>query len=354
MLLPSRTEKREVASLDNLKEMLEELGYQLRNDGKYWRTKALYRGGKNGNSISIDKKTGYWSDFGSNITSQPISRLFELHGKKGPVSGQMGPVPIRNEIEDAQIDKIYPESILKNLLPHYKFYTEKGISEDCLIRLKSGMATKGKMYRRFVFPIFNQGGQIIGFSGRDMSSSSSRPKWKLLGKKRNFAYPLHIKDSEGRFFAKEAIEKSGEIIIVESVGDMLAFHTRGIYNVIVSFGVKILPSCIYSILELSPDRIYICYNNDEQKGENNTGKISSVETFLLLLKYFDYNSISICLPIKKDFGEMNDVDFRKWYEKKNSIDFDAQRDMICTLAAKYSEENKISKKSFENYKLLDC
>lgn len=341
----------------SIKEVLSTLGYKLREDGKFWRMRALYRNGSNDNSISMYKDSGVWTDFGAGLSNQPLSKLLDLHGIKDiniktyePKEGET-----IEEIEDAQIEKVYPESSLERLLKHYKFYIERGISADVLARLKSGMASQGKMYQRYVFPIFNIGGKIIGFSGRYMGSNPDRPKWKHIGKKKNWVYPLYVKDNEGELFVKNAIEKTGEIILVESIGDALSFHTRGIYNVLVSFGLNISAACICAILELSPKRIVLAYNNDSQKGEdNNTGKIASIENFLILLKYFDYNSIGICLPVKKDFGEMNDVDFNKWLKKKESTNYDEQRDRICALAKKYRDSKKISEKSFKNYKLLEC
>ena len=66
-----------------------------------------------------------------------------------------------------------------------KFYNDKGIDSSILKKLKGGLATKGKMYQRFVFPIYNQHKQIHGFSGRDMATSKDRPKWKHIGRKKS-------------------------------------------------------------------------------------------------------------------------------------------------------------------------
>jgi hypothetical protein len=341
----------------DIKDILTSLGYKLRDDGKCWRTKALYRNGKNNNSLIIYKDTGCWNDYGSSLYSQPINKLLEFHGIKNFTKSNVisNNKEIVKEIDDAQIEKIYPESILSKLLPHYKFYNDRGISSDCLTRLKSGMAMSGKMYQRYVFPIYNKEHKIIGFSGRYMGNSLDKPKWKHLGKKRNWTYPLFVKDKNGFLFTKDAIKNSGELILVESIGDLLAFHTRGIFNVLVTFGLTCSPSSICSILQLNPEKIFICYNNDFEKGDlDNTGKIASIENFLNLLKYFDYNSIGICLPLKKDFGEMNDVDFDKWKNIKNNTDYNKQRLEICEEAVKLKNMKKITEKSFKNLGLLNC
>lgn len=340
----------------SVKEILLSLGYKLRDDGKTWRTRAVYRNGKNQNSISIFKDTGVWSDFGSDSQPKPFSKLLELHGIKdvNVKASEIQKEDLVEEIDEPQIERTYPESSLKRLLPHYKFYLAKGINVESLVRLKSGMATGGKMYERYVFPIYNKDGKIVGFSGRYMGSLE-RPKWKHLGKKMNWVYPFYVKDSSGLFFARDAIEKTGEVILVESIGDLLSFHTRGIYNVLVAFGLNISAAMICVILSLNVKKIYLGFNNDENKGEDkDNGKIASIKNFLLLLNYFDYDSIGICPPVKKDFGEMNDIDFERWKEIKATTDYDAQRDQICADAAKYHEMKKIPERAFKNYKLLNC
>jgi len=342
----------------SIQEILASLGYRLRDEGKSWRSRAVYRGGKNENSMVIYKDSGVWTDYGGNVVSQPFGKLMELHGIKS--FSMASPVKTESDeeddsVEDAQMDRVYPESVLSRLLPHYKFYVERGISIESLKRLRSGMASSGKMYQRFVFPIYSKEEKIIGFSGRYMGNKETKIKWKHLGKKRKWVYPLYVRDREGKLFVKEAIEKSGEIIFVESIGDVLAFHERGIFNVLVSFGLDVSPAMICAILELSPKRIFLSYNNDESKGElSNNGKNAAIKNFLLLLPYFDYNCIGICLPPKNDFGDMNDIDFEQWLGVKMSTDYDEQRVEICEMATILKNAGKITEKAYKNLNLLDC
>jgi hypothetical protein len=50
------------------------------------------------------------------------------------------------------------------------------------------------MKNRYVFPIFNLKNNIIGFSGRD-TTNISKIKWKHLGEKSDFLYPLFLNDT---------------------------------------------------------------------------------------------------------------------------------------------------------------
>ena len=47
----------------NYKEVLENLGYRLKDHGSYWRTNAVYRSGDNSTALQIYKDTGVWKDY---------------------------------------------------------------------------------------------------------------------------------------------------------------------------------------------------------------------------------------------------------------------------------------------------
>lgn len=357
---------------DQIEETLKSLGYNLTSDGDFWRTSANYRGGTNPTSVSVSKTSGVWQDFGTNVGSLPFSKLVELSGGgKVGVDSSNSPVPkTLDPDDDNQPERIYPDSMLDRLLPHHSVYIQKGIPVQVLKRLKAGLAMGGAMYSRYVFPIFNQEGKIIGFDGRDVSANKDgkRPKWKKIGSKKKWLYPFYTKDELGQQFVKDAIEQSGEVIIVESIGDCLKLHSWGIFNVLVCFGLKISDAIICKLLELAPEKIYICLNNDNEGGFNN-GLNASVENYLNMLRYFDSDSLAILLPIKNDFGDMDDSDFKIWQEKKKKFDFAKQKSYICEKTREMPKISKddnffsrkdnkrllwVGKTAFKNLKYLKC
>lgn len=304
----------------SIKPTLEKIGYRLIDCGNHWRTKALYRGGDNESAVCIYKNTGVWSDYAQGSQKFPFERLIKLTCASDPQtikkilsSINKSEEHIYVEKQTIEMDAIYPESILNNLFPNFSFYKRKGLSEETLNFYKTGLAQSGKMYRRMVFPIYNEYSQIIGFSGRKIDTDNDKiPKWKHIGKKRNWIYPAYIPAEET---VDSIIRKTGEVVIVESVGDSMALFESGVKNSLVSFGLGCQPIMLSYLSSFSVKRIVIAGNNDSD-GENH-GYFGNVKTLLNLLSYFDFNCIEINLPPENhnDFSDAlaSGLDLKKWY-----------------------------------------
>lgn len=304
----------------SIRPTLEKIGYRLIDCGNHWRTKALYRGGDNESAVCIYKNTGVWSDYAQGSQKFPFERLIKLTCgsdaqtiKKILSSINKSEEYIYTPKQTIEMDAIYPESILNNLFPNFSFYKRKGLSEDTLNFYKTGLAQSGKMYRRMVFPIYNEYSQIVGFSGRKTDVDNDKiPKWKHIGKKRNWIYPAYIPAEET---VDSIIRKTGEVVIVESIGDSMALFESGVKNSLVSFGLGCQPIMLSYLSSFSVKRIVIAGNNDSD-GENH-GYFGSVKTLLNLLPYFDFNCIEINLPPDNhnDFSDAftSGLDLKKWY-----------------------------------------
>ena len=306
-----------MSSID-FKGTLESLGYKLSDRGDYWQTNALFRGGDNKTAIQIYKDTGVWKDYVNQTPFMSFKKLIQATiGSNEDID--IDPLIQQNdffqnpELKSTEprisMEKLYKEDCLDRLLPHYSFYEKRGISIDVLSLFKGGLCTEGKMYQRFVFPIYNLKGQIHGFSGRDMASSKDRPKWKHIGLKSKWLFPSHL--------SEEHIINSSEIILVESIGDVLSLYQKNIKNVMCTFGTIISPSLVSYIVGLNPKNIILSLNNDSSN-PNNPGLTGAIKSFFKLYSYVNYEKIKICLPIKNDFGEMDDSDYNKWLTKKES------------------------------------
>jgi hypothetical protein len=319
---------------EKIKDVLQKLGYKLTDFGNHWRTNALYRGGKNSTALQIYKNSGVWVDYVNNSQHLPLKSLVEatlqtndsselskfLDGYDFDSSPSESITPTSKE--RIEMEKIYPESILMKLLPHYKFYNDRGVGDETLSFFKCGLATEGAMYQRFVFPIYNSNGEIHGFSGRDMSKQpNDRPKWKHMGKKSTWAYPFYLKNNSEEEPIRDEISSCQEVILVESIGDLLRLHHKGFRNVLVVFGTSVSNSLCCHLVSLGLKKIIISLNNDSDK-EKNRGEIGSLKSYLKLLNFFDRDKLIIHPPTASDFGDMNDEDFSLWNKKLNEFDIE--------------------------------
>lgn len=296
-----------------------ELGYQLKDFGNHWRANAVYRNGNNPSSLMIYKDTGVWRDFVENKTPMPFRKLVELtlNTKDISVINKYVDLQGSTDFEDKsqkkeilEMERIYPNECLKKLFPNFSFYEKREISEATQKMYKCGLASAGKMYRRIVFPIYNDNLQIFGFSGRKVDENTEAPKWKHIGLKSNWIYPAMIPDFP---------EITDEVILVESIGDSMALTQNGMHNNLVMFGLDCSPKLLNFLVSRSITKIYISTNNDSESSVNR-GLIAAIKVLIKLSSFFDLNIIKIKPPLMNDFGEMqsskNDSIFDSWKKRE--------------------------------------
>jgi len=300
-------------------QILKNCGYHLIDNGKYWKTTAHYRAGKNPTSLSINKKTGRFWDFSSNLRGTP-EELVKLINGEADITGFASYVPIP-DIVTVKTEKTYPKEILKKLLPDYDLFLERGISEETLRTFEAGMAHAGKLNRRICFPIYNRKGKIHGFDARwhtdDVPYFDDRKlaKWKKIGQKLLWTFPTHLND--------KILRERKEIIIVESIGDVLALWEAGLKNVLCSFGTSMSSKLMNYIIGLDPQKIIIATNNDlaveDTPEQEAKGPAAARKMKKKLEKFFSEDKMEVRLPTKKDFGEMSKKEILKWYESLSNL-----------------------------------
>ena len=314
---------------NQIKDILESIGYKLIDCGNHWRTNALYRNGDNRTAVQIYKNTGVWNDYIENRGSKPLEALIQLTLKDDKAkleslltSIDKREIQIYETKELIEMEKVYPESSLERLFPNYHFYKNRKISEETQKFFKVGLAGVGQMYRRMVFPIYDQDQQIIGFSGRKVDDDNDFPKWKHLGKRKGWVYPAYIPSNNS---VDDFITESKEVILVESIGDSMALFDQGIKNSLVTFGLGINSQIISYLTGKEINRIIISNNNDLES-EKNHGLVSCIKIFMTLSKFFDLEQLVIKLPPKphNDFGiaHENEYNLKDWL--KQEIDQDKQ------------------------------
>jgi DNA primase len=89
---------------------------------------------------------------------------------------------------------------------------------------------------RIIFPVHNTTGKIIGFGARIIKSNDRAPKY--INTPENEVYSKS-KILYGTWFARQAIDKNDECLLVEGYTDVVALHQSGIENVVASGGTSL-------------------------------------------------------------------------------------------------------------------
>ena len=300
--------------------MLYELGYS--NISEYpreYRTRPIYRDSDNNTVLRIDKTTGRFVDFAENISGsfedlvkltlkmKTVDEAQKWVSSKGQSQGDTKIEIVKPEIKSP---KVFNKTCLSKLVSNHMYWQSRGISEDTVSQFKGGIIGEGKMKNRYVFPIFDAKDRLVGVSGRYTKpiKYDSIPKWKHIGDKYAWKYPL--------FLNHKSIIKEKKVFLVESIGDMLSLWEAGVKNSIVTFGLDVSSTIMGVLLRFDLDKIYISFNNDSNK--NSRGNFAAKKVEQKLLKHFDPNQIEVKLPTKNDFGDMDTKEIQSWVKKNTS------------------------------------
>jgi DNA primase len=140
---------------------------------------------------------------------------------------------------------------------------KNGYSLDVL--LKTGLSTGNdeRFYDRFqarvIFPIHNLTGKVIGFGGRILHSDKSKAKY--LNSPESEIYNKS-KTLYGIYFAKNAISRQDQCLLVEGYTDVISMHQAGIENVVASSGTSLTTDQIRLIRRYTQN-ITILYDGDK-------------------------------------------------------------------------------------------
>lgn len=111
---------------------------------------------------------------------------------------------------------------------------------------------------RITFPIHNQTGKIIGFGARIIGKHDRAPKY--INTPENEIYSKS-KILYGSYFARQAIDKADECLLVEGYTDVISLHQAGIENVVASGGTSLTADQLRLIKKYTTN-LTIIYDGD--------------------------------------------------------------------------------------------
>jgi len=136
-------------------------------------------------------------------------------------------------------------------------YSLEYLQKTGLVNVRDGNAYDN--YRgRIIFPIHNQSGKVLGFGARIIKKNDKAPKY--INSPENEIY-VKSKLLYGSYFARQAIDKADECLLVEGYTDVVSLHQAGIENVVASGGTSLTPDQLRLIKKYT-NNLTIIYDGD--------------------------------------------------------------------------------------------
>ncbi|MEO7306922.1 MAG: DNA primase [Ferruginibacter sp.] len=165
----------------------------------------------------------------------------------------------------------FREEIINKFQLGYNPETRDGFTKAALAAqynleylLKTGLVNErdGNAYDnyrgRIIFPIHNQSGKVLGFGARIIKKNDKAPKY--INSPENEIY-VKSKLLYGSYFARQAIDKADECLLVEGYTDVVSLHQAGIENVVASGGTSLTPDQLRLIKKYT-NNLTIIYDGD--------------------------------------------------------------------------------------------
>ncbi len=194
---------------------------------------------------------------------------------------------------------------------------KNGYSDELLEQI--GLSIKGQngLYDRYhgrvMFPIHSLTGRVIGFGGRILTNDKKSPKYQNSPESEIYDKKQTL---YGIYFAKNAIAKQDECILVEGYFDVLRMHQIGIENVVASSGTSLTMEQIRLVKRYTKN-ITMLYDGDA------AGIHAALRGTDMILSE-GMNVRVVVLPPEHDpdtFGKEFSVEYVSNYLKENAKDF---------------------------------
>ena len=134
-------------------------------------------------------------------------------------------------------------------------FTKREINDAGLLNRYGKDLFRGRM----MVPLMDQGRQVIGFTGRIIGNVPNAPKYLNT--------PQTLLYDKGRHIfalsqAKEAIRKSGFVVMVEGNLDVVSSHQAGVAQTVATAGTSMTENHLKAVKRLTGD-VRLCYDGDK-------------------------------------------------------------------------------------------
>lgn len=182
----------------------------------------------------------------------------------------------------------------------YQSFSKLGFQEIDMV--KSGLVIESKQHfdrfnDRIMFPLHNQQGEVVGFSGRIYKPTQHDSKYinspeSDIFHKGDTLYHYHK--------CREAVKKAGFVYLLEGFMDVIAMYKAGIENTVAIMGTALTNGHIQALRRLT-STVYLCLDGD-QAGQ------AAMSKAINLLNEAGLSVKIIILPDGKDPDEIFESD----------------------------------------------
>lgn len=179
-------------------------------------------------------------------------------------------------------------------------FTKREINDAGLLNRYGKDLFRGRM----MIPLMDQGGQVIGFTGRIIGNVPNAPKYLNT--------PQTLLYDKGRHIfalsqAKEAIRKSGFVVMVEGNLDVVSSHQAGVAQTVATAGTSMTENHLKAVKRLTSD-VRLCYDSDK-------AGVAATERAIELASHEGVELTIISLPDgAKDPDELIKSSVQAWFE----------------------------------------
>lgn len=157
----------------------------------------------------------------------------------------------------------------------YKAFTQLNFTSVDMASSGLVIESNGRYYDRFkdriMFPLWNQNGQIVGFSGRIYFPQDNQPKYMNSPESDIFIkgqtlYNYHL--------CKDAVKQNGFVYLLEGFMDVIALYKAGIENAVAIMGTALTKEHLLMLRKIT-DTVHLCLDGDKA-GQDATLKAGQI------------------------------------------------------------------------------
>ncbi|MGX6961227.1 DNA primase [Vagococcus xieshaowenii] len=287
-----------------------------------------------------------------------IDTLIEMHEKAATLFQH---VLLKTKVGEPALEYLYQRGLTDEQIEHFgigfapsensllrKVFENEGYSEELLeasglMSLRDNGEFVDRFFGRIMFPIRNNQGKLVAFSGRLFDQY-------LLDQKKS---PKYLNSPETEIFNKRQVlynfyearktgRKENELVLFEGFMDVIAAHNAGITNGVASMGTSLTGEQI-NTLQRTVGQLLICYDGD------NAGKEASFRALKTISEQSALDISLVLLPEKMDPDEF----IQKYGSERFIHLLRNQRESPFTFKLDYYKQNKNLENEHDRFDYLN-